>query len=103
MKQGSADLLSKVRGFSRPHPQEPQTSEKRGLRYPLRELWVGRPTPRPKAQKSRWWITRTRTLSFAVPPAGAGRSPCGPWLRAFDGKGDERCKIGADFFSSRGF
>ena len=34
-KQGSADLLSKVRGFSRPHAQEPQTSEKRGLRYSL--------------------------------------------------------------------
>jgi len=34
-KQGSADLLAKVRGFSRPHAQEPQTSEKRGLRYSL--------------------------------------------------------------------
>jgi len=33
--QGSADLLSKVRGLSRPHAQEPQTSEKRGLRYSL--------------------------------------------------------------------
>jgi REP element-mobilizing transposase RayT len=33
VEQGSADLLPKVRDFSRPHAQEPQTSEKRGLRY----------------------------------------------------------------------
>ena len=41
IKQGSADLLSKVRGFSRPHAQEPQTSEKRGLRYLLAGLQRG--------------------------------------------------------------
>jgi hypothetical protein len=32
--------LSKVRGFSRPQAQEPQTSEKRGLRYLLATLFV---------------------------------------------------------------
>jgi len=35
MREGSAHVLSKVRGFSRPHAREPQTSEKRGLRYSL--------------------------------------------------------------------
>ena len=34
-QQGSADLLSKVRAFSRPHAQGPQTAARRGLRYSL--------------------------------------------------------------------
>ena len=34
-EQGSADLLFKVRGFSLPQAQKPQTSAKRGLRYTL--------------------------------------------------------------------
>jgi hypothetical protein len=33
-QQSSADLLSKVRGSLRSRVQQPQTSEKRGLRYP---------------------------------------------------------------------
>jgi len=49
---GSADLLSKVRGFSRPDAQEPPTSEKRGLRYPLFPPLIQNPlapSPQPPA------------------------------------------------------
>ena len=69
-----SDLLCKVRGFSRPDAQEPQTSEKRGLRYSLvRQLCPERLVLLRQFPLARGAAARERRR--AVPSKAAVRTP----------------------------